>query len=170
MHEEEPTYLDFLVNLRDTFLRVDIEDERPQGLNVAVVDWTPAVLEVGGEQLQDPGQSGFYKAAFALVMGEEQHRPINFKFFHNSWKVSIKGFIRKPNSPNSASLWMCRLWSTHLSIDYPSEEEVTKARLQTRRQSLCWEILVLLHHLPDAWSSAGAPWWWSVCMDQGPQS
>lgn len=79
-------------------------------------------------------------------------------------------FIRKPNSPNFASLWMCRLWSTHPSTDYPSEEEVTKVRFQTRRQSLWTEIPLLFHHLPDAWSSAGAPWWWSVCMDQGPQS
>lgn len=86
-HDEAPTHLDFLVNLRDTFLRVDIEDERPQGLNIAVVDRTPAVLEVGGEQLQDPGQSGFYKAAFALGMGEVRRRLINFKSCHNSWKV-----------------------------------------------------------------------------------
>lgn len=64
-----PTHLNFLINLRDTFLRVDIEDERPQGLNVAVVDRTPGVLEMGGEELQDPGQSSFYKAAFALGMG-----------------------------------------------------------------------------------------------------
>lgn len=78
-HDEAPTHLDFLDNLRDTFLRVDIEDECSQGLNVAVVDRTPAVLELGGEQLQDPGQSGFYKAAFALGMGEERHRLINFK-------------------------------------------------------------------------------------------
>lgn len=78
-HDEAPTHLDFLDNLRDTFLRVDIEDECSQGLNVAVVDRTPAVLELGGEQLQDPGQSGFYKAAFALGMGVERHRLINFK-------------------------------------------------------------------------------------------
>lgn len=78
-HDEAPTHLDFLDNLRDTFLRVDIEDECSQGLNVAVVDRTPAVLELGGEQLQDPGQSGFYKAGFALGMGEERHRLINFK-------------------------------------------------------------------------------------------
>lgn len=68
-HDGIPAHLDFLVNLRDTFLRVDIEDERPQGLNIAIVDRTLAVLEVGGEQLQDPGQSSFYKAAFALGMG-----------------------------------------------------------------------------------------------------
>lgn len=67
-YNEASTHLDFLINLRDTFLRVDIEDERPQGLNVAVIDRTSAVLKVGGKQLQDPGQSGFYKAAFALGM------------------------------------------------------------------------------------------------------
>lgn len=92
-HDEVPTHLDFLINLRDTFLRVDIEDERPQGLNVAVVDRTPAVLEVGGEQLQDPGQSGFYKAAFALRMGEVRRRLINLKSCRNSWKVWIKGLL-----------------------------------------------------------------------------
>lgn len=74
MHEEAATHLNFLVNLRDTILRVDIEDERPQGLNIAVIDRTPGVLEMGGEELQDPGQSSFYKAAFALGMAEGRHR------------------------------------------------------------------------------------------------
>lgn len=32
------TYLNFFINLRHTFLRVDIEDECPQGLNVAIID------------------------------------------------------------------------------------------------------------------------------------
>lgn len=59
-------HLNLLVYLRHALLRVDVEDERPQGLNVAVVDGTPAVLEVCGEELQYRGQSGFHKAAFAL--------------------------------------------------------------------------------------------------------
>lgn len=61
-----PAHLNLLINLRHTFLGVDVEDERPQGLNVAVVDRTSAVLEVCGEELQYRGQSSFYKAAFAL--------------------------------------------------------------------------------------------------------
>lgn len=87
MHKEEPTHLDFLINLRDTFLRVDIEDERPQRLNIAIIDRTPGVLEMGGEEFQDPGQSSFDKAAFALGMGEGRHRRIKLKSSHNSQKV-----------------------------------------------------------------------------------
>lgn len=59
-------HLNLLVYLRHTFLRVDVEDERSQGLNVAIVDRTSAVLEVCGEELQYRGQSSFYKAALAL--------------------------------------------------------------------------------------------------------
>lgn len=51
---ESYTHLHLLIYLRDTFLRVDVEDERPQGLNVAVIDWTPTVFEMGGEELQYP--------------------------------------------------------------------------------------------------------------------
>lgn len=61
-----PPHLNLFVYLWHAFLRVDVEDERSQGLHVAIVDWTPTILEVGGEELQDPGQSSFYKTAFAL--------------------------------------------------------------------------------------------------------
>lgn len=49
------THLNLLIDLRHTFLRVDVEDERPQGLDVAIIDWTPTIFEVGGEEFQDPG-------------------------------------------------------------------------------------------------------------------
>lgn len=59
-------HLNLLIDLRHTFLRVDVEDERPQGLNIAIVDGTSAVLEVCREELQYRGQSSLNKAAFAL--------------------------------------------------------------------------------------------------------
>ena len=35
---ETLTHLNLFINLRHTFLRVDVEDERSQGLNVAIID------------------------------------------------------------------------------------------------------------------------------------
>lgn len=52
---QKHTHLNLFINLWHTFLRIDVEDERSQGLNIAIIDWPPVIFEVGGEELQDPG-------------------------------------------------------------------------------------------------------------------
>lgn len=38
VHTGTHTHLNLLINLRHTILRVDVEDERSQGLNIAIID------------------------------------------------------------------------------------------------------------------------------------